>query len=347
MSNQIQLDTDDAENRLFKCLVWGSVLLTFVTVVLSAHIRLSVNGLGCTGWPHCYGHIGSPELYTPMDSFGDANVAKPYGLARAAHRLVASTLGFFLLVLLVQSLRRRVPEAVGVFVPVWAFSVTVFLAVIGYLTPSPWLPVIALSNLMGGMMLLALVWWIARAGIDSGVVDSKTSSPGWVVVGLVLLTVQIGLGAWTSANFSGPACETLFGCGGQPLALSQFAESFSLFRELTVDQHGKVLLDGNSVLINTAHRVGAVITSLYLGLFAVFSIVSNVNVRHAAFVLLTLLGIQLGVGILVVTTGFPLLVATLHNAISALLLIVLVEILRNSVGVKKPGLRSRFLVLSG
>lgn len=329
IKNNNNNDASELEGRLFIFLVWASVALTFMTVVLSAYIRLSVNGLGCDGWPECYGQIGSPEQYTAFDSISDANIVKPHGLARAAHRLVASTLGFFVLLILIQAFRRRAPEHAGILVPSLAFAVTVFLAILGYLTPSPWLPVVTLSNLMGGMVLLALTWWLAQGCVDKKTAASASNSTSttWVTLGLVLFVVQVSLGAWNSANFAGPACTTLIGCDEQALPLNRINESFSLFRELSLDEDGKVLMVESSYLINTAHRVFALLTMLYLAGLAIVVIRAHNVLYKSAWALLVLLGIEVGLGVVMGLMALPLFLVAMHNACAAVLLIVLVDML--------------------
>lgn len=77
-----------------------------VTCAGDACIRLASNGLGCEDWPGCYGFIGSPSEYTAVDSFTDAQPHKQHGLARSFHRLAASVLGLFIIIILAISWRQ-------------------------------------------------------------------------------------------------------------------------------------------------------------------------------------------------------------------------------------------------
>ena len=70
-----------SQHITFTLLVYSSILLTLLTVVLSAYIRLSTNGLGCEPWPDCYGYVGSMEQYDAASSFTTAQPKQPHGAA--------------------------------------------------------------------------------------------------------------------------------------------------------------------------------------------------------------------------------------------------------------------------
>ena len=49
-----------------------SLLLVMVLVSLSAYLRLSHSGIGCTDWPACYGRIGEPATTSQVLSTENA-----------------------------------------------------------------------------------------------------------------------------------------------------------------------------------------------------------------------------------------------------------------------------------
>ncbi len=143
---------------LFTVLIHLSLILTLMTVVLSAYIRLAENGLGCEPWPACYGVLGDEQQ-------GIAVLTKEGGQmahrgARFAHRYIASALGFCIIGLTVVSFQRRSSRGPGPALPLLLLCLTVFLSILGYSTPTRTAPLITLSNLIGGMAMLALLWWL-------------------------------------------------------------------------------------------------------------------------------------------------------------------------------------------
>ena len=75
-----------------------------------------------------------------------------------------------------------------------------------------------------------------------------------------------------------------------------------------------------------AHRLGALVTTVVLATLALLAIqrAQAAQLRLAGIALLAALALQVAVGITTVVRGFPLALATAHNAGAALLLLSLV-----------------------
>ncbi|MCB1730495.1 MAG: hypothetical protein KDI21_08465, partial [Halieaceae bacterium] len=56
-----QLPAPLESTTIYRSLVSLSLLLTLLTVVLSAYIRLAEVGIGCEPWPQCYARL-NPEV---------------------------------------------------------------------------------------------------------------------------------------------------------------------------------------------------------------------------------------------------------------------------------------------
>jgi cytochrome c oxidase assembly protein subunit 15 len=148
----------------------------------------------------------------------------------------------------------------------------------------------------------------------------------WVWLGLAVLTLQIALGGWTSANYAALACPDFPTCQGQWWPPTDFAEAFVLWRGIGVDYEGG-LLDGTTrATIHLVHRIGALVASTVL-LVVIAALMRVRAMRAPALVLLVLLGLQVALGISNVVYGLPLAVATAHNGVAALLVAQLVLIL--------------------
>jgi len=96
-------------------------------------------------------------------------------------------------------------------------------------------------------------------------------------------------------------------------------------RELGVNADGSQLSIASLTAIHLAHRLGALVTFLYLGWLG-SKLLRVHGLESWAKLLLGLLLAQIGLGISNVVFSLPLLVAVAHNAGAAMLLVTLVVI---------------------
>ncbi len=193
------------------------------------------------------------------------------------------------------------------------------------------LPLVVTAHLLGGMATLALLVWLALSlGPEKPRLPiGKTAVAG----GTILLVVQIFLGGWTSTNYAALACPDFPQCN-KALAdpwwpdIMDFAEGFKLFREIGVDYEGGILDAGSRKSIHMTHRIGAVIVAGYLLVLGVL-LIRRRQIGFGAG-LLTVLTVQILLGIANIVWRLPLPVAVLHNGVAALLLIKLVMLLRRA-----------------
>ncbi len=305
--------------KFFSILVFASLLLALAVVVLSAYIRLGGIGLGCGDWPRCFGQI-------PVTN--DAGTL-PTTLAGVMHRITASLLGLLVMTITVLAIRHRGRTGTGLTVPLLAFVLIAFLSVLGINTPAWQIPAVTLGNLAGGMMLLSLLWWM---GLRSLVSETVTGNMGskfrpWVLAGTGIIMVQIALGAWTSANFAGPACSTLPACSQDWASLSQLFQGFDLSRQLAMDTQRKIIIDNTQATLHMVHRIGALLTLLYFGGLAALAWRRHKHLSSACIAILFLLLVQAGLGVIAIMTELPLLLVTAHNAVAAVLLLAAVNLL--------------------
>jgi cytochrome c oxidase assembly protein subunit 15 len=143
------------------------------------------------------------------------------------------------------------------------------------------------------------------------------------LVALVALGIQILLGGWTSTNYSAVACPDFPKCQGAWWPEADFDDAFVLWRGLGINYEGGVLDHPARVAIHFTHRLGAIVASLALLLVSVLTLMKRRegNSRVAAALVLAALVLQLCIGIFMVVEGFPLWLATAHNAGAALLLL--------------------------
>jgi len=303
---------------LFTALVFFGLILTLAAVVLSAYLRLESIGLGCEDWPRCFGQLPATQDHGLV----------PGTMAGAVHRFTASLLGLIVVAITYLALRGRRPHAVGLTAPLSVFALTVFLSVLGYSTPSPDVPAVTFGNLLGGMAMLALLWWMGQRSVET--VDSDTDTTAavrpWARLGLLVVTTQIALGAVTSANFAGPSCTALPGCNGDWASLASLMQGFDLFGTLAVDDQGRIITGSVQKSVHMLHRLGAVLTFLYLGWLALRTLNQAGRLRNTAISIIVFLVIQVTLGVTAVLTDLPLLLVTAHNASAALLLLAVVNL---------------------
>ncbi len=284
-------------------LVLAALLLVLVITTTSAYIRLSQAGFGCAGWPACYGRSVS------MPSAGQLIPEGPALFwARALHRLAASSAGILLLLIVflgwdaLQGAAARIAAVATV-------ALAGFLAWLGLITPSH-LPAVTVGNLLGGMTLLALLWWLHQRGRGSGV--------GRTLHGLALaaLALQIALGGMIGARHAVLSCVTLPACAGGWWPDSVDWRLFNPFFAMSGSDLGSAAREA----LIMSHRYGAALVAAILCVLGVKTVRRGARVAARGRLLLGMLGLQLLLGAGMVLANFPLPLALLHNLCAALLL---------------------------
>lgn len=232
------------------------------------------------------------------------------------------------MILLIQAIRWSNTDAARLSALI--LMVIVFQAMLGMWTVI-WLvkPIIVMAHLLGGLLTFSMLTWLAwRSTPDRQLVQGiapKLRVLLWI--GLFLLTIQIALGGWTSANYAALSCGSDFPkCLGEWWPTHDFKEAFVLWRGIGVDYEGGVLDGPARVAIQLAHRVMAVLVFGHL-LFVGLRMAFTHGLRYWGIVLTILLCAQVGLGISNVVLNLPLWTAVAHNAGAAALLFVIVGLL--------------------
>ena len=213
-------------------------------------------------------------------------------------------------------------------VAVVAFAVVIFQAMLGMWTVTLLLkPVVVMGHLLGGMLTFSLLGYVALRLADTHVPTAEQARlKPMVVVALVLLTLQIALGGWTSANYAALACGVDFPqCAGSWWPQTDFREGFVLWRGIGVNYEGGVLDAAARAAIQIAHRIGALVVFGHVLATAVLA--WRRGLRILAVLAAALLCTQVALGIGNVKLLLPLPVATAHNGVAALLLLTLIALL--------------------
>ena len=259
----------------------GAVLMLCL-IGVSAYLRLSAAGLGCEPWPDCFAQAASPE-------------AQHHPIARLMHRILASAVGLVVLLVVFASFGRRSQRPAPFRISLATLALTAALAVLGRVTPAAAGALVGSGNLLGGLALLALLTWIAVDAPDAISDDRSASVRRFQLLSyaaLALTVIQVVLGALLSTTHAAAACAGLIDCA----AALPAASLHMLHRVLAV-----VLLAVDAAICVALLRRGR------------FS-----QILAAALVAAPL--IQIGIGVGMLTSQFPLWLALSHNLVAALLI---------------------------
>jgi cytochrome c oxidase assembly protein subunit 15 len=321
--------------RLFRALTLSATVLCAVVVVLGAYVRLTAAGLGCPDWPTCYGHVTAGAAFENQERVNAAFPDRPidYGkaLREMVHRYAASTLGILIVLMAALAWLRRNHAELPRGLTFALLVVVVTQGILGMLTVT-WLlkPLIVTLHLLGGLTTLALLWWAWLQPEMRKPDQNELGLRPWALVGIAVLALQIALGGWTSSNYAAVACPDFPTCQGAWWPGMQFDEAFVLWRGLGIDYEGGVLDHPARVAVHFSHRLGAIVTVILLTTLALLAIrrTQSGRARIAAVAVLAALASQILIGITTVLYGFPLALATAHNAGAALLVIALMSLIR-------------------
>jgi len=297
------------------CLVLAALLLMLVLTTTSAYIRLSQDGLGCADWPACYGRaVRLPDAGQLLP--GPA----PLFWAHTLHRLAASSVG--VLLLLIVFLGREALPGKAARMAAWALlALAGLLAVLGNVTPST-LPAVTLGNLLGGMTMVALLWWLHLRGRG----DSRGAGRLLFWFAIAALALQIALGGMIGARHAVLSCITLPACAGGWWPGSTDWRLFNPFFAMSETDMGSAAREA----LIMSHRYGAVLVATILCALGAKAVRRGARAAARGWLLLGMLGLQLLLGMGMVLANFPLPLALLHNLCAALLLGATVGLIRQN-----------------
>ena len=319
------------DNRVNKKIIWLSrlsllaVLLAWIVIGLGAYTRLSNAGLGCPDWPGCYGHFTVPS---------SSHINQPKAWAEMIHRYCAGTLG--LLVISIALLALLTSATYGfryLLLAMLLFTLIIYQAILGMWTVTlQLLPLIVTQHLLGGMTLIALLWLIYLHARSHPFLTQNTTSliplKPWAVIGLVLVALQIALGAWTSTNYAALSCPDFPYCHANLAQHFDFYHAFNLWSPIGVNYEGGRLESLARQTIQMIHRFGALIVTLYIVSMVTWILlkINHPPLRKIAFLLLIMLSIQIVLGTLNVILKLPLTIAVMHNVTATLLLLTIITL---------------------
>lgn len=299
--------------------------LAFIVLLLGAWTRLADAGLGCPDWPGCYGQIVAPaspeDLARAERLYPDSPVEPFKAQVEMTHRYAAGLLG--LVIFLIAGIGfyiKRQGEIYPVRLAIALVLLVILQAALGALTVilKLW-PQVVVAHLVGGFLTFALLLVLTyRLSSRHSSLPLSTRGRFLGALMLILLLIQIMLGGWLSAQYAGIACPDLPTCQGQWWPEADWRSGFHLFAG-SGDTHLGGMLDAQArVAIHLAHRLGAVLVTLYF--FVAIWLLRRWGLgRGWAASLLWLISLQFLLGLANVFFSLPILVAVAHNGTAALL----------------------------
>jgi len=328
-----------SDTNKYRKLVWVSVFLTFDLIVFGAFTRLTDSGLGCPDWPGCYGlanpflahaQIVAEEALRPT---GPVTVFKAW--VEMIHRYLAMAIGVLIVAMMAQAWyqwrKTRRAEYAPLLPTVLFFFVCLQGAFGAWTVTLKLQPVIVTTHLLLGMGLLSLLVWYGgrqnHLGASTRTVVSA-SPPAMRNIRLLagasaaLLLLQLALGGWTSTNYATLACTDFPLCGGKLVPDMDFEHGFTLWRELGKTAAGHYLPFSALTAIHWVHRNVGLLVALVAGYTAWRAWEHAALHKTARYIAITLV-VQIASGIATIYLSFPLVIAVLHNAGAALLVLLL------------------------
>ncbi len=322
--------TNSKSFKLFRTLVLLGAILALCVVVLGAYVRLTDAGLGCPDWPGCYGTLTVPQseaaILNAQTVYPHSTVEVGKAWREMAHRYLAGSLGIIVLAVFVLAWRVKREVNASPWLSTSLLAIITFQAMLGMWTVTMLLkPAIVSSHLLGGMTTLAMLVWLAHrhwGSYSASITSSKMLRFG-IRFALLILFMQIFLGGWTSTNYAALACTDFPTCHGVWIPEMDFKDAFHLVRDLGQGADGGVLTLASITAIQWSHRIGALITLIYLGILAL-NVLKYGQLKRLGVVLLVVLFAQISLGIANLILHLPLVLAVAHNFTAGLLVIILV-----------------------
>lgn len=315
-------------------------VFALLVIMLGAFTRLSDAGLGCPDWPGCYGYASVHQAEQNVESVAQSFPEMPLEAGKAwkemIHRYFAGTLGLLIALIAFVALKNRSNPEQPLLLPFFLVLLVVFQAALGMWTVTLLLrPLIVMGHLLGGVTILSLLWWLSlRNGRMFYVRDTavpiglRSSILFWSGVALAVVATQIALGGWTSANYAALACTDFPTCQGAWVPPLNLNEAFTLWHEDEVNFQYGVMSNDARATIHFVHRLGALTTFLIVGVLSlrVISCARDEKLRRVGILMGLILLLQIGLGITNVLASLPLVVAVIHNAVGALLLLSVITL---------------------
>ncbi len=294
-------------------------LFALTVIGLGAFTRLMDAGLGCPDWPGCYGHFIAPFSNEPNSTI---NVFKAW--AEMVHRYFAGGLGLMILVI-VYLIFSKARTRGNIILACSMLGLLIYQIILGQWTVTyKLLPIVVTQHLIGGFLILTVLWLVYLNNNERPKLHSPMTMKIGAVIGLILIFLQILLGAWTSTHYASFSCPDFPFCSNTHALTMNFKEAFTIFSPVGINYEGGVLSEQARQTIQMMHRLGALMVTLYFLVFTIFfmkNLKTEPLLLKSIYLIWCVLFIQLCLGMINIIYKLPLLTAIGHNLLAVVLLL--------------------------
>jgi len=333
----------DPVRARYRRIVFLTWFLTLDLIMFGAFVRLTDSGLGCPDWPGCYGNVtpigALQNIHEAARAMPEGPVTLPKAWIEMVHRYVGATLGFLIIITCWMAWRHRARFGHS---PALALVALIAVCVQGafgaWTVTHQLMPVVVTGHLLGGMILLSLMSWLAaRESVHDPVPARAAGALPWVAIALALLFLQVALGGWVSTNYAALACMDFPTCNGAWVPEMDPASGFSLIRGLGELPGGQMISQSALTAIHWVHRNFAFVVFVYVGIVA-WRLRAISGLQGPARLILALLAAQLITGLTTIFFQWPLVIAVLHNGGAAALVLATITLLVRIAQAGRPAL---------
>ncbi|MBB71593.1 MAG: hypothetical protein CMF50_04290 [Legionellales bacterium] len=307
-------------------------VLAVGVIALGAYTRLNDAGLGCPDWPGCYGQVTVPQGEAAHYLYNNSSFSAAKAWAEMLHRYFAGSLTLLLIgiffvggLLSVEQPKRSNILLLGALALLLLYQI----ALGRWTVTLKLLPIIVTQHLLGGLGILSLLWllYLSNRKLPFTALPNNRGLRWGAGVGLALVLLQLFLGAWTSTNYASLSCPDFPFCHNSSPSIFAWRDAFHLLLPAGVNYQGGVLADTVRQSIQMAHRIGAMVVSIYLlgfGLIAQQQLRRDGAVLSSLNLIMVLVLLQLSLGMAGVVFQLPLSIALAHTLVAAGILLSLI-----------------------